>query len=181
MNKFIASALIAAAGYSESHSVAGDNLRGLVGYVRPVSSAKSNRTREAVGADCRGAQRSDALTLEHRRNLSAGGRNHQGRATRGTFDGDTGGGRLHADALLTFRAVKFDFGHGWLGAGYISENPPQVACLPGNVEWKPLERLYKPAGPVDAPTVVANLGLRYENHHCVPVCTRTLPRSGSRR
>ena len=61
MNKFIASALIAAAGFAAAPSFAGDNIGGEVGYVPQVSSAKSNLTREAVRADYLQAQRNDAL------------------------------------------------------------------------------------------------------------------------
>jgi hypothetical protein len=61
MNKFIASALIAAAGFAAAPSFAGDNISGEVGYVPQVSSAKSNLTREAVRADYLQAQRNDAL------------------------------------------------------------------------------------------------------------------------
>ena len=61
MNKFIASALIAAAGFAAAPSFAGDNISGEVGYVPPVSSAKSNLTREAVRADYLQALRNDAL------------------------------------------------------------------------------------------------------------------------
>ncbi|RCW71751.1 DUF4148 domain-containing protein [Pseudorhodoferax soli] len=61
MNKFIASALIAAAGFAAAPSFAGDNISGEVGYVPPVSSAKSTLTREAVRADYLQALRNDAL------------------------------------------------------------------------------------------------------------------------
>ena len=61
MNKFIASALIAAAGFAAAPSFAGDNISGEVGYVPSVSSAKSNLTREAERADYLQAQRNDAL------------------------------------------------------------------------------------------------------------------------
>lgn len=61
MNKFIASALIAAAGFAAAPSFAGDNISGEVGYVPQVSSARSNLTREAVRADYLQAQRNDAL------------------------------------------------------------------------------------------------------------------------
>ena len=61
MNKFIASALIAAAGSAAAPSFAGDNISGEVGYVPPVTSARSNLTREAVRADYLQAQRNDAL------------------------------------------------------------------------------------------------------------------------
>ena len=62
MNKFIASALIAAAGLAAAPSFAADNIGGEVGYVPQVSSAKSNLTREAVRADYLQAQRNDALS-----------------------------------------------------------------------------------------------------------------------
>ena len=61
MNKFIASALIAAASFAAAPSFAADNIGGEVGYVPQVSSAKSNLTREAVRADYLQAQRNDAL------------------------------------------------------------------------------------------------------------------------
>jgi hypothetical protein len=61
MNKFIASALIAAAGFAAAPSFAGDNISGEVGYVPQVSSAKSSLTREAVRADYLQAQRNDTL------------------------------------------------------------------------------------------------------------------------
>jgi hypothetical protein len=61
MNKYIASALIAAAGFAAVPSFAGDYVGGEVGYVPPVSSAKSNLSREAVRADYLQAQRNDAL------------------------------------------------------------------------------------------------------------------------
>ena len=61
MNKFIASALIAAAGFAAAPSFAADNIGGEVGYVPPVSSAKSSLTREAVRADYLQAQRNDML------------------------------------------------------------------------------------------------------------------------
>jgi hypothetical protein len=61
MNKFIASALIAAAGFAAAPSFAGDYASGEVGYVPQVSSAKSTLTREAVRADFLQAQRNDAL------------------------------------------------------------------------------------------------------------------------
>jgi len=61
MNKFIASALIAAAGFAAAPSFAGDNISGEVGYVPQVSSAKSNVTREAVRAEYLQAQRNDTL------------------------------------------------------------------------------------------------------------------------
>jgi len=61
MNKFIASALIAAAGFAAVPSFAGDNISGEVGYVPQVSSAKSSLTREAVRADYLQAERNGTL------------------------------------------------------------------------------------------------------------------------
>lgn len=61
MNKFIASALIAAAGFAAAPSFAGDNISGEVGYVPQVSSTKSSVTRDAVRAEYLQAQRNDTL------------------------------------------------------------------------------------------------------------------------
>ncbi|MGC3985046.1 MAG: DUF4148 domain-containing protein [Pseudorhodoferax sp.] len=61
MNKFIASALVAAAAFAAAPSFAGDNISGEVGYVPQVSSAKSSLTREAVRADYLQAERNGTL------------------------------------------------------------------------------------------------------------------------
>jgi hypothetical protein len=61
MNKFIASALVAAAAFAASPSFAGDNISGEVGYVPQVSSAKSSLTRDAVRADYLQAERNGTL------------------------------------------------------------------------------------------------------------------------
>ncbi|WP_326536749.1 hypothetical protein [Pseudorhodoferax sp.] len=61
MNKLFASALIAAAGFAAAPSFAGNDFSGEVGYVPPVSAAKSNVSRDAVRADYLQAQRNDAL------------------------------------------------------------------------------------------------------------------------
>ena len=61
MNKFVASALIAAAGFAAAPSFAADFVGGEVGYVPQVSAAASNVSRAAVRADYLQAQRNDAL------------------------------------------------------------------------------------------------------------------------
>nr|WP_145545004.1 DUF4148 domain-containing protein [Variovorax boronicumulans] len=61
MNKFIASALVAAAAFAAAASFAGDNISGEVGYVPQVSSTKSSLTREAVRADYLQAERNGTL------------------------------------------------------------------------------------------------------------------------
>lgn len=61
MNKFIASVLVAAAGFAAAPSFAGNGFSGEVGYVPPVSSTASTLTREAVRADYLQAQRNGAL------------------------------------------------------------------------------------------------------------------------
>ncbi len=61
MNKFVASALIAAAGFAAAPSFAADVVGGVVGSVPQVSAVVSNVTREAVRAEYLQAQRNDAL------------------------------------------------------------------------------------------------------------------------
>ena len=61
MNKFVASALIAAAGFAAAPSFAADFVGGEVGYVPQVNAVVSNVTREAVRAEYLQAQRNDAL------------------------------------------------------------------------------------------------------------------------
>ncbi|RCW75837.1 DUF4148 domain-containing protein [Pseudorhodoferax soli] len=61
MNKFVASALIAAAGFVAAPSFAGDNISGEVGYVPQVSSTVSGLTREAVTAEYLQAERNGTL------------------------------------------------------------------------------------------------------------------------
>ncbi len=61
MNKFFASALIAAIGFAAAPSFAGDNISGEVGYVPQVSAATSTVSREAVRAELLQAQRNHTL------------------------------------------------------------------------------------------------------------------------
>ena len=61
MNKLLASALIAAAGFATAPSFAADNISGEVGYVPQVSSAVSGLTREAVRAEYLQAERNGTL------------------------------------------------------------------------------------------------------------------------
>jgi hypothetical protein len=61
MNKFIASAIVAAATFAAAPSFAGDNISGEVGYVPQVSRAKSSLTREAVRAEYLQAERNGTL------------------------------------------------------------------------------------------------------------------------
>ncbi len=63
MNKFIASALIVAAGFAAAPSFAAGNVGGEVGDVPQVSSSVGAVSREAVRAEYLQAQRSDALPL----------------------------------------------------------------------------------------------------------------------
>lgn len=71
MNKFIASALIASAGFAAAPSFAGDNISGEVGYVPQVSSTASGLTREAVRADYLQAERNGTLP-EYREGADTG-------------------------------------------------------------------------------------------------------------
>ena len=61
MNKLLASALIAAAGFAAAPSFAGDNISGEVGYVPQVSSTVSGLSRDAVRADYLQAERNGTL------------------------------------------------------------------------------------------------------------------------
>jgi hypothetical protein len=61
MNKFIASALIAAAGFAAAPSFAGDIISGEVGYVPHVSSIASGLTRDAVRGVYLQAERNGTL------------------------------------------------------------------------------------------------------------------------
>lgn len=61
MNKLLASALIAAAGFAAAPSFAADNISGEVGYVQQVSSAVSGLSRDAVRAEYLRAERNGTL------------------------------------------------------------------------------------------------------------------------
>jgi hypothetical protein len=61
MNKFVASALIAAAGFAAAPSFAADFVGGEVGYVPEVSTSVSGLTREAVRAEVVQAERNGTM------------------------------------------------------------------------------------------------------------------------
>ncbi|PZP98297.1 MAG: hypothetical protein DI587_14700 [Variovorax paradoxus] len=61
MNKLLASALIAAAGFAAAPGFAADNISGEVGYVPQVSSAVSGLSRDAVRAEYLQAERNGTL------------------------------------------------------------------------------------------------------------------------
>lgn len=61
MNKFVASALIAAAGFVAAPSFAADFVGGEVGYVPQVSASTSGLTREAVRSEVVQAQRAGTM------------------------------------------------------------------------------------------------------------------------
>ncbi|PZP91557.1 MAG: hypothetical protein DI587_34945 [Variovorax paradoxus] len=60
-NKFVASALIAAAGFAAAPSFAADFVGGEVGYVPQVSTTVSGLTREAVRAEVLQAERNGTM------------------------------------------------------------------------------------------------------------------------
>ena len=59
--KFLATALIAAAGFAAAPSFAGNDFSGEVGYVPPVAASKSTLTREQVRAEYLQAERNGTL------------------------------------------------------------------------------------------------------------------------
>jgi hypothetical protein len=61
MNKFVASALFAAAGFAAAPSFAGDFAGGEVGYVPQVSSTVSGLSRDAVRAEVLQAERNGTM------------------------------------------------------------------------------------------------------------------------
>jgi hypothetical protein len=61
MNKFVASALIAAAGFVAAPSFAADYVGGEVGYVPQISTTVSGLTREAVRAEVLQAERNGTM------------------------------------------------------------------------------------------------------------------------